>query len=246
MFGTKEFIDVSKKCTSLEQIREVSGDSSHYFYKFWNNMSSENQSEVFRNLHNNRVAELNRNRKSTLSANYTLMLKILEDTSVYSIDILADAIYVSSSTIRNWLKLMDESSRKSIEKAIEKNYAIHQKKVALSQKKFFLEMSQKSTSWNELAEKIGRSIIYVQKYATIYSIKSQIEQNFIEEAERRFKTLMQSYIEESQKVSTMRQLAKHFDLTSVNYQIKKFPQDVQETIKANIQRNRTSKNNLSN
>ena len=57
---------------------------------------------------------------------------------------------------------------------------------------------------------------------------------------------MQSYIEESQKVSTMRQLAKHFDLTSVNYQIKKFPQDVQETIKANIQRNRTSKNNLSN
>ena len=245
MFGTKEFIDVSKKCTSLEQIREVSGDSSHYFYKFWNNMSSENQSEVFRNLHNNRVAELNRNRKSTLSANYTLMLKILEDTSVYSIDILADAIYVSSSTIRNWLKLMDESSRKSIEKAIEKNYAIHQKEVALAQKKFFLEMSQ-STSWNELAEKIGRSIIYVQKYATIYSIKSQIEQNFIEEAERRFKTLMQSYIEESQKVSTMRQLAKHFDLTSVNYQIKKFPQDVQETIKANIQRNRTSKNNLSN
>ena len=246
MFGTKEFIDVSKKCTSLEQIREVSGDSSHYFYKFWNNMSSENQSEVFRNLHNNRVAELNRNRKSTLSANYTLMLKILEDTSVYSIDILADAIYVSSSTIRNWLKLMDESSRKSIEKIIEKNYAIHQKEVSLAQKRFFLEMSQKSTSWNEMAEKIGRSIIYVQKYATIYSIKSQIEQNFVEEAERRFKALMQSYIEESQKVSTMRQLAKHFDLTSVNYQIKKFPQDVQETIKANIQRNRTSKNNLSN
>lgn len=246
MFGTKEFIDVSKKCTSLEQIREISGDSSHYFYKFWNNMPSENQSEVFRNLHNNKLLEIKHKRDLALSANYALMLKNLEDKSVYSIDILADAIYVSSSTIRNWLKLMDESSRKSIEKAIEKNYAIHQKEVALAQKKFFLEMSQKSTSWNELAEKIGRSIIYVQKYATIYSIKSQIEQNFIEEAERRFKTLMQSYIEESQKVSTMRQLAKHFDLTSVNYQIKKFPQDVQETIKANIQRNRTSKNNLSN
>lgn len=246
MFGTKEFIDVSRKCTSLEQIREISGDSSHYFYKFWNNMSSENQSEVFCNLHNNRIAELNQNRKSTISANYTLMLKALEDESVYSIYLLADVMHLSSQTIRNWLNLMDELSRRSIEKIIEKNYAIHQKELALAQKKFFLEISQKSTSWHELAEKVGRSILYVQKYATIYSIKLQIEQNFVEEAERRFNALMQSYIEESQKVSTMRQLAKHFDLTSVNYQIKKFPQDVQETIKSNIKKNRTSKNNLSN
>lgn len=246
MFGTQEFIDASKKCTSLEQIREISGDSSHYFYKFWNNMPSENQSEVFHNLHNNRVVKLNQNRELTLSANYALMLETLEDESVYSIYILADAICVSSQTIRNWLKLMDVSSRKSIERAIEKNYAIYQKKVALSQKKFFLEMSQKSTSWNELAEKIGRSIIYIQKYAKIYSIKSQIEQNFVEEADRRFKVLMQSYINVSQKVSTMRQLAKHFNLTSVDYQIKKFPQNVQETIRSNIRRNQTSKNNLSN
>lgn len=241
MFGVNDFLIASEECTSLEQIRKNNGVDSRSFYFAWRNMPEEIKEKICSNFHYNKMKKAEIRKTLCLANSYNLMIAKLSDPAIYSVGQLASSLGISSATVYNYIKSMNSVSRKNIEDLLQSNYSRQKNIIYNERRNRLLTLSKISINWHELAVKFGKSSTTVQEYARDLSITSEIEKNFKQESERRFKELIDSFLSASKKCSSFSAISNLLDLSSFYYYFNKLPENVQEEVKINVKNNQTKK-----